>query len=52
MKLPQVLIGSLYGVPSPGCVGTTFADRGACELANQNIAGTVGIIGKIITYVN
>jgi Type IV secretion system pilin len=52
MKLPETIISSLYGVPSPGCIGTNYADRGVCELTNQNISGTVGLIGKIITYVN
>jgi hypothetical protein len=50
MKLPQVLIGSLYGTPN--CQNTDLINIGSCEIANQNITGTVGLIGKIITYVN
>jgi Type IV secretion system pilin len=50
MKLPQVLIGSLYGTPN--CQNTDLINISSCEIANQNITGTVGLIGKIITYVN
>jgi hypothetical protein len=50
MKLPQVLINSLYGTPN--CRESNILTIGSCELANQNITGVVGIIGKIITYVN
>ena len=50
MKLPQVLINSLYGTPN--CRESNILTIGSCELANQDITGVVGIIGKIITYVN
>lgn len=52
MKIPQALITSLYGTPTPACSNSITLARPICELANQNISGTVGIIGKIITYVN
>lgn len=50
IRFPEPIIKALYG--SPNCRDRWILNIGSCEIANQNISGAVGIVGKIIVYIN
>ena len=50
MRLPGPIVGALYGTPD--CKDHAILTIWTCEIAKQNISGAVGVIWKIITYVN
>jgi len=50
MRIPEPIIRALYG--SPNCRTETIFTLWSCEIANQDISGAIGIIGRIILYIN
>lgn len=50
MRLPESIVWALYGTPD--CRDHTILTIWSCEIENQNISGAIGIIGRIITYIN
>jgi Type IV secretion system pilin len=50
IKLPEAIVRSIYG--SPACANNGIFQIGTCVLEKQNLTGSIGIIGKVITYIN
>jgi hypothetical protein len=52
IKIPYSIVKAFYG--RPGCENTTggFASVGTCDIKEVDLAGGIGIVGKIFTFFN
>ena len=50
IRVPRAFISAIYG--SPSCRESEFLWTSSCTIKNQDLAGSIGIIGNIINFLN
>jgi hypothetical protein len=52
MRMPSLLVPAIYGEPDIDCKNIWWVNIGTCELENKNLAASINIFGKILTYLS
>jgi hypothetical protein len=52
IRIPKALVTAIYGRPSDACLDTSWLSLGTCTIEDQNLAESVNIFGRILTYVS